>query len=90
MEQIIGFLHRGKNIWLETDYTNHTYLLTPHIRGALVNSRSIPNKNPMIIEFLITYNIDILIIRETWLSHKDCLLLSTLNIDQYAFSNLPR
>ena len=44
----------------------------------------------MIIEFLNDFNIDILIITETWLSHKDCPLLSSLNIDPYSFSHLPR
>ena len=44
----------------------------------------------MIIEFLIEFSIDILIITETWLSHKDCPLLSSLNIDPYSFSHLPR
>ena len=46
----------------------------------------------MIIEFLndFNFNIDILIITETWLSHKDCPLLSSLNIDPYSFSHLPR
>ena len=75
---------------LETDFTNHTDLLIPHIRAALDNSRSIRNKIPMIIEFLNDFNIDILIITETWLSHKDCPLLSSLNIDPYSFSYLPR
>ena len=44
----------------------------------------------MIIEFLNDFNIDILIITETWLSHKDYPLLSSLNIDPYSFSHLPR
>ena len=44
----------------------------------------------MIIEFLIDFNIDILIITETWISYKDCPLLSSLNIDPYSFSHLPR
>ena len=62
----------GVNHWIhitrknkETDFTNHTDLLIPHIRAALVNSRSIRNKIPMIIEFLNDFNIDILIITET-------------------------
>ena len=57
------------------------YLLIPNIRAVLVNSRSIRNKIPMIIGFLIDYNNDILIITETWLSYKDYPLLSSLNID---------
>ena len=44
----------------------------------------------MIIEFLNDFNIDILIITETWLSHKDCPLLSSLNVDTYSFSYLRR
>ena len=64
--------------------------LTPHIRSALGNSRSIRNKIPMIIEFLIDFYIDILIITETLLSLKDCPLQSSLNIDPYSLSLLPR
>ena len=75
---------------LETYFTNHTDLLTPYIRAALVNSHSIRNKIPMSIEILIDFNIDILIITETCLSHKDCTLLSSLNIDPYSFTHLPR
>ena len=44
----------------------------------------------MIIEFLNDFNIDILIITETWLSHKDCPLLSSLSIDPYYLSHLLR
>ena len=44
----------------------------------------------MIIEFLNDINIDILIITQTWLSHKYCPLLSSLNIDPYSFYHLPR
>ena len=46
----------------KTYSTNHTYLLIPHIRTSLDNSRSTRNKIHMIIEFHIDYNIDILII----------------------------
>ena len=38
-----------KFVLLKTDSTNHTDLLTPHIRAVLVNSRSICNTIPIII-----------------------------------------
>ena len=82
----IPITRKNKKNLLETDFTKHTDLLIPHIRAALVNSRSIRNKVPMIIEFLNDFKIDILIITETWLSHKDCPLLFSLNIDPYSLS----
>ena len=68
--------------------TPPSYLL----KAGLVNVQSVRNKIDHIIEAIISHDLDILILTETWLmtDDKDQFFIRALNIKGYKFYSFPR
>ena len=68
--------------------TPPSYLL----KAGLVNVQSVRNKIDHIIEAIISHDLDILILTETWLTtdDKDQFFIRALNIKGYKFYSFPR
>ena len=68
--------------------TPPSYLL----KAGLVNVQSVRNKIDHIVEAIISHDLDILILTETWLTtdDKDQFFIRALNIKGYKFYSFPR
>ena len=68
--------------------TPPSYLL----KAGLVNVQSVRNKIDQIIEAIISHDLDVLILTETWLTtdDKDQFFIGALNIKGYKFYSFPR
>ena len=64
----------------------HNYLM----KSALLNTCSIRNKIPLILELATEHDLDLIFITETWIMRDDIPLISSLNTGPYSFSHLPR
>ena len=60
------------------------------IKSALLNTCSIRNKIPLILELAAEHDLDLIFITETWIMPDDIPLISSLNTGPYSFSHLPR
>ena len=62
------------------------------LKAGLVNVQSVRNKIDYIIEAIISHDLDILILTETWLTtdDKDQFFIRALNIKEYKFYSFPR
>ena len=60
------------------------------IKSALLNTCSIRNKIPLILELAAEHDLDLIFITEIWIMLDDIPLISFLNTGPYSFSNLPR
>ena len=60
------------------------------IKSALLNTYSIRNKIPLILELAAEHDLDLIFITETWIMPDDIPLISSLNTGPYSFYHLPR
>ena len=60
------------------------------LKSALLNTCSIRNKIPLILELAVEHDLDLIFITETWIMPDDIPLISSLNTGPYSFSHLPR
>ena len=88
------------NLTLHTLQSPYIYLtpLSPssseryncRIKPALLNTCSIHNKIPLILEFAAKHDLDLICITETWITSDYIPLILSLNTCPYSFPNLPR
>ena len=63
---------------------------TKFLRFANVNARSLKNKTAEIVDHVLSNNIDVCIVTETWLKDVDTVSIAALSPPGYSFKNLPR
>ena len=59
------------------------------IKSAILNTCSISNKIPLILELAAEHDLDLIIITETWITLDDIPLIESLNTGPYSCSHLP-
>ena len=84
--------NRGRNLSSLSNVKNnpHPFPLRKWLRFANVNARSVKNKAAVIVDHVVSNNIDFCMMTETWLKDWDSVSAAALSPPGYSFKSFPR
>ena len=82
-----------ESIWRKTRLTVHFDMYSGScmdVKTAIVNIRSLKNKTTSLFDFIVSHNLDVLALTETWLCNDDNIILNELLPPSYDIRHVDR